>query len=405
MPANRTVALRVVLRGLSCCLCCAAVLRAEGPAAAVVYPNRPGVADAPAAGPALVLTDPASPLDLGEVLEAEVVREVRLQVLNHSDKPIRVIRVRSTCPCTVTKEVSAEPIPAGGATAVGFQLLVDRLHDGEFRRFVLIELGDAPQPLLKFEFHGIKVPAVLITPERSLGLPAGLNPNAKWTQTFQIAANAKDQALRLGPPVTSPKLKAELKEVSPSHYEVNVESVPALFRGRIAEQIEIPVLEPAKHAPLVLRVHGQVGSALTVVPRLLVLPPRPTGAGEPVTAKVTVYSPMPKPAPRGVARRGRLPVDLKELTIHAPDGVVATPSLSDGHSVISFTFPATVLGKLTRGQIDLETTSGAAGTITFFVGEAPAADADTDAGEGQQEDETPVRIPAADLPAAQAPKP
>ena len=161
MTANSSAALRMALPGFVLWLGCVARLCAED-AAVAALPAAPAVAvPAPPAAPALVVTDPASPLELGDVY-AQDVRDIRLQVLNRSDKPVKVTRVRATCPCTVPRKPSPEPIPAGGSGEVGAQLFAATLHEGAFRRLLIIELEGAPQPLITVELRGTKVPTVAV---------------------------------------------------------------------------------------------------------------------------------------------------------------------------------------------------------------------------------------------------
>lgn len=333
--------------------------------------------EAPAAtGPramALVTLDPPGPVELGTVY-AEETREIRLQITNRSDAPVRLNRVRSTCPCTVPNPPSTEPVPPGGSTEVSAQLIGAKLRDGPFRRHLIIDFAEAAQPAIDVELQGTRMQALAITPSRDVTLPPGVEPGTAWQETFHVAANQAGLRLRLGQPLTSPGLKAELKETGPSRYAVHVRSVSGLSGGPVAEEITLPVLDPAAYAPLVIRVRGQVGAALHLQPPRLLLEP-PAGGAASTSARVTVSSTAGRtPRTARSARSRRHPVDPADITVQAPAGVTAVTASTSGRTVISFSFPAAVLSEHPKGRIELETSCCGKATVEYAVNLGVPAD-------------------------------
>lgn len=164
-----------------------------------------------------------------------------------------------------------------------------KLRDGPFRRHLIIDFADTAQPAIDVELQGTRMQALAITPSRDVTLPPDVEPGKTWQETFHVAANQAGLQSRLGQPHTSAGLKAELKETGPARYAVHVQSVSGLSGGPVAEEIALPVLEPATYAPLVIRVRGQVGAALHVQPPRLLLEP-PVGAAAKASARVTFSS-------------------------------------------------------------------------------------------------------------------
>lgn len=331
--------------------------------------NRPVIAadaagTAPAAPAATVVIEPAGVMDIGSVLSTEV-REIKFQLVNRSDKPVKIINMRAACACTVPRAVPTDPIPPGGKVELAVQFTVAKVKAGAFERSATIELENSPVPVVTFQFKGTAVSAYLIKPGPEVTLPHVKTPDETWETKVQITGTLPNgQRLRLDKPAAGARLITELKETAPSAYELTVTPKLPQAPGAFVEELKLPVLEPAGVPPITVRFHGQVGTVLGVQGRVMHL--WKGAIAKPVIRTVVLYQTPPDAVPvKGKAAREAVPAG--EITVKVPPGVTAAVKEGTNSTAVRLTFAPEILVAGKPGTVDIVTKCCGTETLTYQV--------------------------------------
>ncbi len=78
---------------------------------------------------------------VGENVKGEFI------LINKTEKPIQITKVRAGCGSCTTSEWTREPIPSDGHGFVGFELLADRVSKGHFRKYLYVMLEGFHKPV------------------------------------------------------------------------------------------------------------------------------------------------------------------------------------------------------------------------------------------------------------------
>jgi len=301
-----------------------------------------------------IVTEPAGIMELGNVLVDEV-RDLKFGIVNRTAKPVVVSRVRAGCACTLPQEPPRAALPPGGKAQIGLRFVAAKVSEGAFERSAIVELADAPVGSVTLTFRGTVVRAISVRPAREVTLLPNDAATATWEQVFQVRSNlAGGPRLRLGAPVTSARLVAVLRETAASAFEVTVRPQQPLPRGRIDEAIRLPVLEPAGHEPLLLRILGQNGPMLLAIPASVRV--ADDGSGNPLSASVTLFQVPPLGgSPPTSFRASRKGVAVADITCTLPPGVTVAPTEQGTSTVLRFTFESEVVKAGGEGKFEIGT--------------------------------------------------
>lgn len=334
----------------------------------------PGVAPpAPVPAAAGVVLEPAGPVDLHDMLSGEV-RDLKFKVVNKTDKPIRIARLRVSCSCTIAEEPSKDPIAPGASSEVKVRLLGAKLKNGPFERSVMVEFADAPVPMLQWSFKGVLLKGITVLPTRDLRLKYTESTEDKWERVLQIVGSLPDgQRLRLGTPVEHPRYALDLKELEPSKYQLTVRPRLPQSKGRILDEIRLPVLEPAKHEPIVIRVYGQIGPLLRANPKVVVL--HKSDATATINRDVVFYKAPPVDGNLVAAMSSREGIPATSMKVVTPPGITYSLREATKSTVLTLGFTPAVFHATGKGRIEVQTDCCGGVVLQYVVTDPTAVDA------------------------------
>jgi hypothetical protein len=219
-------------------------------------------------------------------------------------------------------------------------------------------------PTVPLKYTGAKTQPITIKPRPSVKIGKLADPATTWTRTFEITGNLdKDLQLTLGVPVCTPPLKAELKALKPSHYQLTVTQTGTRGWGTFRDRVRVPVITPAGHDPLLFTFSGQVGERLSVRPVLFYFPV--TLADKPaVMARRTIKISQGAKAVRVVK--------ADEVKAKLPPGVkVAGVTQAGPRAAVELEFAPEFFAKERREKMFFSTPVGQAVAVVAVGGEKP----------------------------------
>ncbi|MFA5205605.1 MAG: DUF1573 domain-containing protein [Lentisphaeria bacterium] len=325
---------------------------AATPAAAAVFKAPNGIVVSPAT------------IDLGRMMDAEA-RKIQFELTNTNTMAVKVLRIRAGCSCTNVTDFSAEPVLPGGKMAVTLEVLGDKLPKGEFKRTALVEFEGLVPATVPLKYVGAKNQPITIIPRSSVRLGKLTDPAATWTRRFEIIGDLdKGQVLTLGTPIFPALLKAELKAIKPSHYQLTVTQTGTRAWGAFKDRIQVPVTAPPGYAAISFSFSGQVGERLLAKPVMVWFPE--ATATKPVSAAVRRTFKVSQGA------KPTRPVKAEELKVELPTGVKMVAVNQAGlRAVIELEFAPEFFSKERREKLLFSTAMGRAMAVAAVGGESP----------------------------------
>lgn len=325
--------------------------------------------------------------DMGKMMDVEA-RKIQFALTNSNTMAVKVLRVRAGCSCTKVTDFPQAPIPPGGKVTVTLEVLGDKLPRGEFQRTAMVEFEGLTPPTVPLKYTGAKTQPIMVKPRPAVKIGKLAEPATMWTRTFEIMGNLEnDLPLTLGVPLCAPPLKAELKAIKPSHYQLTVTQTGTRVWGTFRDRIRVPVTVPAGHDPILFTFSGQVGERLLTRPMLFYFPL--ATAGKPAAA-------MRRTIKISQGAKATRVVKAEDVKAKLPPGVKVVGVTQAGpRAAVELEFAPEFFSKERRENLFFSSPVGRAAAVVAVGGErpmsmrqsgdeavAPAAAADDDAPAG-----------------------
>ena len=338
---------------------------------------------APAKYPNGVVVTPGT-LEMGKMMDVEA-RKIKFELTNSNTMTVKVLRVRAGCSCTKVTDFPKDPILPGGKVTVTLEVLGDKLPRGEFKRTAMVEFEGLTPSTVPLKYTGAKTQPIMITPRPSVKLGKLADLAATWTRTFEIIGNLDDgETLTLGVPVCFAPLKAELKVLKPSHYQLTVTQTGTRHWGAFTDRVYVPVTIPVRHSPILLIFSGSVGEHLVARPVLFWFPLTMAGKTAPDVRRTVKIS-------QG-AKAVRV-VKAEEVKAKLPLGIKLAGVTQEGPcAVVELEFAPEFFATERRERLSFSTPVGQTNALVAVGGEKPMA-------MQQAVDESVVPVDAVDKPA------
>lgn len=303
--------------------------------------------------------------DMGRMMDVEA-RKIKFELTNANTMAVKVLRVRAGCSCTKVTDFPKEAIPPGGKVTVTLEVLGDKLPRGEFQRTAMVEFEGLTPPTVPLKYTGAKTQPIMITPRPAVKLGKLADPATVWTRTFEITGNLEnDQQLTLGVPVCAPPLKAELKALKPSHYQLTVTQTGTRGWGTFRDRVRVPVTVPAGYDSIQFTFSGQVGERLSVKP-MLVWFPAATADKPAVTVRRSFKISQGAKAVRMVK--------ADAVKAKLPSGIKLVGVTQDGpRAVVELEFAPEFFAAERREKLSFSTSVGQTAVMVAVGGEKPMA--------------------------------
>jgi len=217
---------------------------------------------AASAGAQTVVVESGDTKDFGSY-PAKDRREAAFVLRNGGGAPLKILRVRKTCGCTVV-EVDKELLAKGEAATVKVAISPFSLS-GPFAKSVHVETNAPERRFTKLTVKGDAQPLLSVSPQEWIHL-GRVAPGGLVRQSF--ALNSGDPTLELGAPEVQGG-KAELSKAAPGKYALDFHCVAGKLGEDVKASVRIPVLRPVGWKPLELAVLANVGDKLLVMPSSL----------------------------------------------------------------------------------------------------------------------------------------
>ena len=212
-------------------------------------------------------------LDLGFIYMMEQ-RDFQFVLTNTSDEPLVYKDIAINCSCTTSKVSGHGTIPPKGKLVIPLHFNAQKVTDfGDFIRDVIVFFDKYAAAVMYFRGnHTMDIKLSVMRPGDTrphlvTSVPIGFVPDIymKWFETINITAEFTDgKELELGTPfLTNKKFTAEVKKISPLHYQVIVRPILPMDYGPISGTLRIPLVKPTNQGYIMLPLNGTVGTLIS----------------------------------------------------------------------------------------------------------------------------------------------
>lgn len=238
--------------------------------------------------------DPSIPYD-----PTSEAPEVTYHLRNDGDHPVRILKVESSCGCSVPR-VEPATIPPGGRARVDVDAKAIQIGYQDATIALLTDSSESPRVDLRLRIIGARRPPYLVHSFGELEFRPDV-PDGRTRRVYASTFQATDE------PVVHPRLSCDLPFVKIGVPAI-VDEHPSLFPGAVERRFayEIRLDDPPsssrfsgtllvqdpwdKKVSHSLRVHGSSVPALRASPSRLLVPIKDENRVQPTTATILVWS-------------------------------------------------------------------------------------------------------------------
>lgn len=175
-------------------------------------------------------------------------------IKNTGDEALKIIQVRKTCGCSVTKLSRKVILPGQSAT-----LITDIKKNsiaGTFSKSIYVESNASNFRFLRLTLSGNAVPLLQVFPKEFLYLGT-LTPGKSSSYSFKLKATQPDIKLKLMPVKANFPIQASLKKLNTKEFSLTVTVAPKKLNHSLEAKIIVNINAPKDWAPIEIKLMGK----------------------------------------------------------------------------------------------------------------------------------------------------